>query len=270
MNMGNKQIGYKVVILFLSLVLATPAARAADGLLEPLSFMGRYRVSWSGITVGSIVIYAHEDDTSYRMRIDTKTSGIGALVSGDRSTNEASGIKTKYQYIPASYSSKPIGKSDRTVTVLAFDGEGHITKRERIPDDDPAWRPVVANEQINTSTDPVTAAFILRRKLYDAIANGQSEVSTRTYDGARLANMQITRQPTSSLEVLGHKQVVHDVTIARIPITGYTPKELKKYAKGDPAIHLYFSDDAAFLPVRASAHSGFGELSMTLVEKGPN
>lgn len=266
MNMGMSHVHYKVVILFLSLVLAAPAARAADGALEPLTYKGRYRISWSGITLGRIIIEAKEDTASYRMRIDTKTSGIGAIISGDKSATEANGTKSNGTYIPTSYSSKPNGKENRTVTILSFDEEGHITKRERTPDDDPAWRPPVPNEMINTGTDPVTAAFILRRKLYAAIANGQTEVSTRTYDGARLATMQLTRQPTVSIEVMGKEQLVHDVTIVRVPVTGYTPKELKKYAKGDPAIHLYFSDDSAFLPVRASTGSGMGELSMTLVD----
>lgn len=261
-----KPIGYKVVMLFLSLAAASPASAAVDGALQPLNYNGRYRISWGGITLGRIIITAKEDGNSYSMRIDTKTSGMGAVVSSDKSVTEAHGIKQDSQYIPIGYSSKPVDNDKRTTTVLSYDEQGHITKRERNPDDDPAWRPPVPNEMINTSTDSVTGAFILRRKLYAAIANGQTEVSTRTYDGARLATMQMTRQPTTTLEVMGKQQLVHDVTITRIPVTGYTPKELKKYAKGDPAIHLYFSDDAAFLPVRASAAAALGELSMTLVD----
>jgi hypothetical protein len=58
-----------------------------------------------------------------------------------------------------------------------------------------------------------------------------------------------------------------NVAIARIPINGYTPKELKKFKKGDPEIRLYFSNDAAFLPIRATAKVTLGELSLTMVEK---
>lgn len=265
--MGTYSTACKAGLVVLLVALATPPVMAEETALQPLKLSARYRISWGGLTLGRIRIEAKEDATSYSMAIDTKTSGVGAIISGDRSMNTAHGnIAANFTYLPSLYESKPLDGSDRTVTKLTYDAVGKITKRERTPDDDPNWRPRVPFEEINTAHDSVSAAFVLRRKLHAAMAAGSKEISTRTYDGARLANMKITRQPDVSMEIMGKKQTLVDVTIARIPINGYTPKELKKFKKGDPEIHLYFTSDSAFLPVRASANSGFGELSMTMVE----
>lgn len=264
--MGTYSTAYKAGLIVLFGLLAAAPALAAEP-LQPLKLNARYRISWGGLTLGRIRIEAKEDATSYFMAIDTKTTGVGAIISGDRSLITSRGAVTKdFSYIPASYESKPLDGSDRTTVTLTYDAAGKITKRERNPDDDPNWRPRVPFEEINTAHDSVSAAFVLRRKLYEAMATGGKEVSTRTYDGARLANMKIARQADVTMDMMGKKQELVDVTIARIPINGYTPKELKKFKKGDPEIHLYFTNDSAFLPVRASANSGFGELSMTMVE----
>ncbi len=248
------------------LLLAAHGAQAGGDALKPLQLKARYRIAWSGIALGRILIEAQEDASRYHMQIDTKTTGVGALITADRSLNVAHGRVAEGSYLPEKYESKPLGGTDHSITVLTYDAQGKIASRLRDPDDDPAWRPPVPFAEVDTASDPVTAAFTLRRALYAAMQNNMSEVSTRTYDGARLATMKITRQPNRTLEIMEKPQPVVDVTITRTPINGYSPKDLKKFKKGDPEIHLYFSDDADFLPLKASANAGFGDLTMTLIE----
>lgn len=265
--MGTKYACCKPVFILLALLTTTPPAHAVDAALLPLVIKGCYTVAWRGIPLGRINLDAAEDATSYRMVIDSKTRGIGALVSDAAQVITVLGRKTgEDSYVPVQYRSRPHDRNDHSVITLTYDETGAIVSRERENDDDPAWRPPVPPERINSAHDPVTASFLLRRKLYAALVSSSAQVGTRTYDGMRLAEMTLNRAANSRVEIMGRYIDSVNVIIRRTPIEGYTPKELKKYKKGDPEIHLYFSRDAAFIPVRATARTAIGELSMTLKE----
>lgn len=264
--MGLSRTGYKLGILLSAFALAIPAARAEDT-LSPLTLNARYLVAWSGITIGRINIIAREDEKSYFMQVDTKTRGLGSLISDEASVVMAEGTKDEHgNYIPSIYKARPHRQGERNITELTYDANGLIKNRLRNPDDDPAWRPPVAFQQINTARDPITASFLLRRKLYAARARDDAEVSTRTYDGARLAEMKMIRAANAKVAVMDSYKDAMNVAVLRLPIEGYTPKELKRFNKGDPEIHLYFSNDQAFMPIRATAKVLLGELSLTLVD----
>lgn len=267
-----KNTAYKVGIAVFCLGLLAPQAKA-EGTLAPLVLNARYNVAWSGIVIGRIILRANEDATSYSLSVDTKTHGLGSLISDESSMVDAKGSKKPDgTYIPAEYNSGPqkAGDTRRDVTHLTYNAEGNIEKRVREPEDDPAWRPPVKFADIDTARDPITAGLILRKALHGAIDSTIMNVSNRTYDGARLATMSFTRLPNAKVEVMGTYKDTIDVQVTRTPVTGYTPKELKKFNKGDPEIHLYFSNDDAFLPVRASAKVLLGELSLTMVDDKAN
>ncbi len=264
--MEPTRIAYKAfTAVFLLAASAAPALAVEP--LSPLILNARYIISWSGITLGRINVTAREDAGSYSLIVDTKTHGVGAIVSDEASIVRAEGTKNAAgDYVPVSYHAGPQGKKSGTNTTLNYDAKGLIATRTRDPEDDPAWRPPVTFEQIDTAHDPITASFMLRRMLYAAQQKSDASVATRTYDGARLAEMRMTRTINARVPVMdGYKDAVN-VVVTRTPIEGYTPKELKKFKKGDPEIHLYFTNDAAFLPIRASARIEFGELALTMVD----
>lgn len=264
--MGCIRTGYKLVMLLSCLTLASTSVKASEP-LSPLILNARYIIAWSGITIGRVNITAREDATSYFMQIDTKTKGIGSLVSDEASVVFVKGEKTaEGTYVPRQYKARPHREGDRNITELTYDAKGNITNRLRNPDDDPAWRPPVSFKEINTARDPITASFMLREKLYAALAKQDAQVATRTYDGARLAEMKMIRAANAKVAVMDSYKDAVNVAIKRTPINGYTPKELKKFKTGDPEIRLYFSNDAAFLPIRASAKVLVGELSLTMVD----
>lgn len=266
MDMGCARTGYKLVMLLSCLCLISTAAKA-DEAISPLALNARYIVAWSGITIGRINIVAREDEKTYFMQVDTKTRGLGSLISDEASVVLAEGEKDAHgNYIPRRYKARPHRQGERNITELTYNESGDIVNRLRNPDDDPAWRAPVTFKQINTARDPITASFMLRRMLFAARENPAAMVSTRTYDGARLAEMKMIRAANAKVAVMGAYKNAVNVAVVRLPIEGYTSKEIKKFNSGDPEIHLYFSDDTAFLPVRATAKVLVGELSLSMVD----
>ncbi len=260
--MGLNHRAYKIVMFIFATGAVFPAWSAEP--LAPLSMEARYEVAWGGIPIGRIRLTATEAAGNYHMVVDTKTSGIAKLFSDEKRTAEVEGHGGAGQpYVPSSYKSLPQKEGDGR-TVIRYDTTGHIDSIDRTPQDDPKWRPLVPREQANTATDPITAGYTLRQKMHDSLPNAH-EFTMRTYDGARLAEMKFTLvNADETLEIMDKKISVVNMRVSRQPIIGYTPKELKKFAKGDPEIHLYFSNNARFLPVRATIESGFGQITATL------
>lgn len=261
--MAIKQTSYKATALFFSLLMASTATAAET--LKPLILTGRYAIAWSGIPLGRIILEADEDAHSYRMSIDTKTHGVGALLSDDKSIAMAEGTKpAEGVYIPTRYDSRPQKNQKGDIVTLTYDTKGNLIKNEQNNPDDPAWRPTVPRSELAGAYDPITAAFTLRHKLHAALQNDTAEISTRMYDGLHLATMRVIRASNARVAIMDKYIDTVNVAITRTPINGYTPKELKKYKNDDPEIRLYFSNDEAFIPVRGTAKVLLGELSMTL------
>lgn len=257
---------YKNLICFLCIGLPQLALAAGPAPLEPWNFTARYTVAWTGISIGRIYITATEDATGYHMTVDTKTHGVGALFSDEKRVAEVTGTRTDGHYLPTKFESRPQDKNKSDRTELTYDAQGKLTGRIREPDDDPNWRPPVPREQLGTATDPITAGFVVRKALPLSPTLGD-KTSTHTYDGARLAQMTVhVENPRTTLTIMKQKMEALDVTVTRQPINGYTPKELKKFAAGDPVIHLYFTADNKRLPLRATVDAPIGQITATLDE----
>lgn len=258
---------YKFLILIFLASLAGAPVQAQVPPLEPFNLNGEYRVAWNGIKIGRIKLRVSEDTFGYKMGVDTKSGGIARLVSDEKTYAYAEGHRGEAApYVASRFESRPQGDHEGVRVAITYDAEGKILTRKRTPEDDPGWRPRVPREQENTATDPITAGFIVRKMLRGNMALNIREAIVRTYDGARLAEMQLKIISPARVEVMGEYRDAINTIVTRTPIAGYTPKELKKFKAGDPIIHLYFSADGKFIPIRATVTLKFGELSATLVK----
>ena len=269
--MGMASTRYKRILPWLAVIVATGpqiafSAPPNAAPMEPFNLTARYNVAWTGITIGRIYVIAQEDKDHYHLTVDTKTHGIATIFSQERRIAEAEGTINHGRYISTRYESRPQGQDEGRRVTITYNAEGHIATREQVPQDNPAWRPVVSLELANQATNPITAGLILRRALYEDRARGKNEAEVKTYDGERLATMHFNVvNLTTRVQVMGAYQPAINTRASRTPIAGYTSKEIKKYNSGDPEIHLYFSDDAKFIPIRATADTTFGQLSATMV-----
>jgi hypothetical protein len=262
--MGIARHAYKLPLLILLAGLVTAPAAAEVPPLAPLTIKAKYIVEWNGITIGRINFTSEEIAGRYRMIVDTKTRGIARLFSDEASVATAEGIITEEgKYIPQRFESRPMKANDkRPHTILIYDETGKLASRQRFPDDDPAWRPPVSFDEAIGSIDPASAGLAMRCLVHKHMAQEIRESILRTYEGARLADMKVKVISRARVEYQGEYHNAINTVVTRQPIAGYTPKEKKKFAEGDPIIHLYFSADAKMLPVKVTVDS----LSATLVE----
>lgn len=237
--------------------------------LTSLNQKSYYRISWNGLTLGRIRITASEKDGNYNLLVDTKSKGIANVFSPFETIASAEGVREDGRYIPRRYYSKAIRSDEgkNRQTEITYDSTGMILKRARTPLDDPSWRPEVPIAEINRAPDPVTAFLQMRHQLMRNVGQGIRETTVMTYDGRRYAGFTVNAIQAGTTLIDGEmKPVVHTV-ITRQPINGYTPKEWKKFKKGDPTVYAWFSADEAFIPLKIEISLMIGVLRIQLTEE---
>lgn len=261
----------KPLILLIALMIGAPVAYAQEPpRLELLNGEYKYRIAWNGIKIGRVNFYFEENDTTYRVIVDTKTSGIVRLFHPLQSITTGNGRKVEGRYIPEFYHANSNSEEGKgRVAKLHFNEEGLLEKRDVTPPEDPLWRPVVPPEELVGAMDPVTVFFVIRQEIARNLTYDIKTTSARVYDGRRLAEISV-RAINAGTRLMDDAVVpMLNTIITRRPMNGYTPKEMKKFEDGDPAVHLYFSRDKRFMPIAAEAYLRFGTISATL-ENNPH
>lgn len=267
--MGSLMRRYKKLILpFVFFSLWQGAAQAEVPVLEPLNYELRYDGYVAGLPIGRLRVTMKEDALSYSMQVDTKSRGLVDIFAPIQSVASVQGRKQDERYLPIAYRSfaKKDDKAKNRKVRMDYDENGIITLRERIPKPDPSYSPVVPLDEIAGAPDPMTGVFAMRAALREAMAAGERKASLNTYDAARLATMRSKVVSRASIEVMDEHVRAINTVLSRKPIAGYTVKELKKYAEGDPTIHVYYSADERLLPLRVTIGLPFGTLNIVLTE----
>ena len=245
----------------LVLCLAAPAAAQEHAPLPPLApydSIGYYTVSWSGIDVGGMAIEAHEDDDSYRMEVVVKSKGLAWTFTKHSSTTTVEGVKNG-KYIPQKFETTFNLRGKTRHILLIYGKRGELESEYNHPPEDPKKRPPVPMELKQYALDALTPFFTQRKRIYNALQNGEDRFSLRMFDGRRLSDMHYF--------IHGRKQVgwnMQDVpvihfSLTRTPVAGYKKDELADFQKEkDPNVSLYLSDDGRLIPLKIVVDSSAG------------
>lgn len=253
-------------ILFLALLISLPLSAAHAG-PEPFPKTLKYRIAWNGIKIGRVNIDTSQTQYSYKMTLDTKTTGIAKMFSPLKSITWASGRFYEGNIVPQKYSARSTSDEGKNRTaLLTYDESGMLLERKTDPTDDPNWRPVVPVAEVEDAYDPVTAFFVLRQKLFANVNAHITDTPIKTYDGRRLAEFNFKAVNTGTRMRDNTLVKVVNTVVTRKPINGYTPKELKKFDEGDPKVHVYFSADPRFVPIEIEIYHWSGKITGSLEE----
>lgn len=259
---------FKNLVVSSLMFLMAGSAYAASDTLMPLSGEYKYVVKWNGITIGRVILAVTENKNTFYASIDTKTRGIVDIFSPLRSVVTVDGVITESgDYLPTLYQSRSHSDEGGRTAKLTYDESGTLTERIREPLDDPNWRPEVPLEELVDVADPITAFLRLRRELFGNLKAKVKDTKVKTYDGRRLAEFKIRAINPGTKMIHGEVTKMINTVAFRRPINGYTPKELAKYDKGDPTVHVYFSHDFTLMPLAIEFDVTFGSISAVLEKR---
>jgi Protein of unknown function (DUF3108) len=260
-RIGNRACA--IALFAAALLLSRPAF--AEPMLDPFPETMRYEIAWNNIPIGRVIVTAKQTPYGYRMTLDTKTTGLMKFFAPLKSITWAKGRIYDGAMMPQEYRSESSSDEGKGRSAhLFFDENGTLARQEVNPKDDPNWRPEVPLAEAQTAYDPVTAYFHLREEMFANVNRKVQDTYVRTYDGRRLAEFHF-KAVNNGTKLRGEEIVPVINTVAfRKPINGYTPKELKKFEKGDPKVHVYFSADTRFIPLEFEIYHWSGTITASL------
>lgn len=220
-------------------LLPVSAALAAEVPPTPLHFIGLYKFDWSGIALGALELGIDETATAYSLRLTIASKGIVNLFTHHMSETDASGDRQGDMFTPRHYESRYKTKNKPRHIKLTFDNKGSITEEIVEPPEDRNERPEVPHSLKDGAYDPLGGLLML-------LAGHQK---FRAFNAKQLYEVYAQPAGVTQLHLNNINYKAHTYILTRTPLAGMTAKETKEYAKGEPPLTLFVSDDARRIPL---------------------
>jgi len=237
-------------------ILSGMNTASANDSAEPLHFYGRYEFTWSGITLGTLVLGIEDENDRYSMHLLVTSAGIVNLFTHHASDTVASGKREGTAYLPRYYESYYKTKKKPRHIKLEFNAKGAVTTEINEPPEDRNDRPEVPHKLKDGAYDPLTALLALRAGMQDM----------RGFDAKRLYEVKAKESKQDTLFIAGDWRKATPYILSRTPLSGLTAKEMREYRQGEPLLTLYLSNDKERIPLAVSMPVSIGYVSGTLVK----
>lgn len=211
----------------------------------------QYKLYYAGIMIGKLGLLWEADAQNYKLTFSMKTTGLMRLLKTQRRTAEIVGKRDSDRFTPIHYHASVIYPHKQKSTDMSY--ENGIL-RDVISE--PAEEIKITQTQMQSAVDPITGLLELFNYMR---GTPQTTPFTMIYfDGKRLSR---------GYAVPSAEPVLHCMTpcsayrLSRIPLSGFKPKELADYAKGEPPLIVFFKPDSQF-PLFASIKGMLGTVTL--------
>tara|TARA_B100001123_G_C15099499_1_gene942971 strand:+ start:209 stop:961 length:753 start_codon:yes stop_codon:yes gene_type:complete len=244
--MGNRSRCIKIILI--SLLLPQLAlAQPANGM------RGTWYFAFAGIPFAKLWMAVEAKGDQQHVVTDFKSSGIVRMFKAMKTYSEAEvdadGQIRRYE---------TTNKAENKHTLLRFDSSGTLTERVVEPEDEPSHRPPVDAAKVKGADTPISALFALPDRLQQ-LQEGESD-ALLMYDGQRLARIHFQHLGAGMMTINDHQVPVTRLALTRELVDGFTEKEKKRYAEGDPLLTVYVRSQDGF-PIAAELPMALGTLT---------
>ncbi len=248
----------KIIVLLSFIALIIPQQSVARQWDKPV-LTNRYDLFWGGMNVGYMVADIQEKNSLYDFKIHIFSKGMLYWLTKYRSENSSRfRVDAKGKVHPERFSGWGQVQSKQRTVSLRYNTQGKLIEQTMTPAERPGKRPPVPQALKNGSMDALAAAFSVREVLKSYVATGNpGKVDLPVYDGRRRYTIPVTIHGRQDLSIGKTTYKVIHISFNRRYEAGASQKELKQL-KEEPMVHVYFSDDAKLLPIKAEAKAEFG------------
>jgi len=241
-------------------LLAAGPAFAADAPLAPFNLKAQYGFYWNGLPFGEMEFSSEQNAHGYKMTAVIRSTGLAALFAPHESRTTVEATGTVPETAKRIYETNYKTRDEPRRVKLTYASGGAATEVIVEPPEDPKYRPPPTHAQLAGTLDPLSFVLAVRRHVHDAQAKDETHFTLRLFEGRRLMETPFEVQGGQWLRLHGEKTwVIHCVT-RRVPVAGYTAKELKSLAAGDPSLHILFSADDQLVPVKLYVDTSYGRI----------
>lgn len=206
--------------------------------------------------MGKAVLDAHQSDVAYLMEMRVKLAGVAKLIAKHKSFTKVEGKMAENMALAERTYVSDYKQSDAPKSIRLVYATGGILENRVIVPEETGTRPSVPAADVAAVADPLTFVHVVRNRI-DRQKDGN--FSELLYDGKRLTRVDVT--------ALGEEKAMLTYRVKRVPVKGYTEKELKKYSENaERSILLFFSNDEHLTLKQVKMETAVGWVSATLDE----
>lgn len=229
-------------LIFIMVLLAQPANAQ-----EPFTVSGNYYLDFSGVPVGKLWASAQFDGETCHTQTSLKTKGMVRVFKKLKTYTNATARLEEKRWVPTQYHYYRKEVEEPDSVTLKYSPSGAVVYRKVEGEDDPNWRPRVPAQKVKAVWNPATTLCGLA-----SVLNGQEIGATKEvplYDGKRYFTVHIERVEEEKFR------------LSRTLNDGFTPKEHKRYEKGEPPLYLYHRQGEQ-LPYAVNVDLGYGSVNI--------
>ncbi len=243
----------RLFIALLCWMLATPAFATES----TVHFKGTWFVSWNAIPFAKLWIDTSAKDSRFELTAAFKSRGLLRIFSHMKTLTTGHGtyIDSNAQTLILRYDNKDADKHN----YMEFAEDGSLLSRDLKPKDDPNYRPDVPSSKLRGVTTTVDLLWDLRGHMQQILASGEQQFEQPFFDGKRLMSIRANYKGVATQEIDGQPTDVHVLELSRSLIDGFTEKEKRRFAKGEPPAILYIDQQTLF-PIGLEVYVKFGTM----------
>lgn len=243
----------RLFIALLCWIITTPAFASESD----VHFKGTWFFSWNAIPFAKLWIDSSTQGEQFELTAAFKSRGILRIFSSMKTLTVGKGLYREGWAQPLTL--RFDNKEDRKHTYLDFDEDGALLSRDIEPKDDPNYRHEVSASKLRGVTTSADMLWDLRSHLRRILESGDTHFEQPFFDGKRLMSIRADYKGIASHEIDGKAIAVHVLELSRTLIDGFTEKEKRRYAKGEPPATLYIDQQTLF-PIGLEVYVKFGTL----------
>lgn len=248
---------FKAVTVILVLMTAQSAAAQTIDSPKPLDVRGTYYMTLAGIPVAKIWMAVEGKPDRFVYTASLKSRGMVRWFKKIKSLLVSEGVKTGHGWQALDVNIHSIYPDETNETKLQYSTDGLLLKRVLSHDDDPKYRPLVAEEKLTRISTYGDAFFNIRDLSYQAVRQGKDRFVTQLYDGKRLMEITAKIEGEEVYELHDRPVPTYKLSLSRSYLAGFTEKEAKRYAEGEPPLYL-FMRKKDYLPIALEIELAFG------------
>lgn len=226
-----------------------------------------YRLYWGGVKVGyMIAAIKKEKANQYNFKVIIRSEGLLFWLFNFSSDSESIFLvdKRRHHIMPRSFDSIGKLKKKGRSTHIRYDKSGHVVFEDSKPKRDPSKREPIPEHRKSHTYDPLSASSMAREYVLRYL-NGEDikKFTIPMFDVKRLVNLDFEILGKENLHVHSKPIETVKVRVSRHIAIGATKSE-RRTAKLEPAIDVYFENNAMVLPIRAESPTLFGNAVIML------
>ncbi len=209
--------------LLSTLGLAAILAAGTSGLATADTLNIRYGISLIGLPIGTAGLQVHVGNGAYDLRVDTKLTGLAALVSSAKGAATASGAYNQTKVAPSTYATTSANAQITRTIRMALNG-GNVRAVDIYPPfEDPPDRVPLTEANKHNVVDPVSA-FVMPVKAHDPLVGAAAcDRTLPVFDGYTRFDVSLAFAGTREVKTKGYSGPVTVCTARFTPIAGHRP-----------------------------------------------